>query len=194
MVAKCSPPLRPREDVEDLWRTVLDGHVDLVGSDHSPSPPELKQGEDAFAAWGGIAGGQTLLRMLLTEGPPRGLALEAIATLAAAAPARRFGLAGKGSIAPGADADLVLVDLASRGRAAERRAALPPPSQPVPLAQAAGPGRPHDRTRMHGCPRWGYCRSSGGTHGAPGSDVDGGEVVGVNVTVPGGTARKENRV
>ena len=113
MVAKCSPPLRPREDVDDLWRTVLEGHVDLVGSDHSPSPPELKQGDDAFAAWGGIAGGQTLLRVLLTEGPPRGLSLEAIATLTSAAPARRFDLPGKGSIEPGADADLVIVDLAS---------------------------------------------------------------------------------
>ena len=63
MVAKCSPPLRPRAEVDDLWGTVLDGLVDLVGSDHSPSPPELKQGDDAFAAWGGIAGCQTLLRV-----------------------------------------------------------------------------------------------------------------------------------
>ena len=73
MVAKCSPPLRPRAERDDLWKTVLDGLVDLVASDHSPSPPELKKGDDAFAAWGGIAGCQTLLRVLLTEGPPRGL-------------------------------------------------------------------------------------------------------------------------
>ena len=75
---------------------VLDGLVDFVASDHSPSPPELKQGDDAFAAWGGIAGCQTLLRVLLTEGLPRGLSLEAIATLSAEAPARRFRLAGQG--------------------------------------------------------------------------------------------------
>ena len=111
MVAKCSPPLRPRAELDDLWATLLEGLVDLVASDHSPSPPELKRGDDAFAAWGGIAGCQTLLRVLLTEGPPRGLSLETIARLCAEAPARRFGLAGKGSLVPGADADLVLVDL-----------------------------------------------------------------------------------
>jgi allantoinase len=113
MVAKCSPPLRPRDEVEDLWDALLKGHVDLVGSDHSPSPPELKQSSDAFAAWGGIAGGQTLLRVLLTEGARRGLSLEAIATLASATPARRFDLPGKGALGPGADADLAVVDLAA---------------------------------------------------------------------------------
>ncbi len=111
MVAKCSPPLRPRQDVDDLWRAVLDGRVDTAASDHSPSAPASKQGDDAFAAWGGIAGCQTLLRVLLTEGPPRGLPLEAVARLAAAAPARRFRLERKGSLAPGADADIALVDL-----------------------------------------------------------------------------------
>jgi allantoinase len=110
-IAKCSPPLRPRQDLDDLWRALLDGQVDLVASDHSPSPPELKQGEDAFAVWGGIAGCQTMLRVLLTEGAPRGLALEAVARLTSAAPARRLRLGGKGSLEPGADADLALVDL-----------------------------------------------------------------------------------
>ena len=114
MVAKCSPPLRPRQDLDELWGAVLDGVIDLVASDHSPSRPELKLGDDAFAAWGGIAGCQTLLRVLLTEGPPRGLSLEAIARLSAGAPARRFGLAGKGSLEVGADADLALVDLDAR--------------------------------------------------------------------------------
>ena len=112
MVAKCSPPLRPREDLDELWGAVLEGRVDLVASDHSPSPPELKSGDDAFAAWGGIAGCQTLLRVLLTEGPPRGLSLEAITRLTSAGPAGRFRLAGKGSLDPGTDADIVLVDLA----------------------------------------------------------------------------------
>jgi len=114
MVAKCSPPIREREEVESLWRAVLQSDVDLVGSDHSPSPPELKQGDDAFSAWGGIAGAQTLLRVLLTEGPPRGLSLADVARLSAEAPARRFRLAGKGSLEPGADADLALVDLGAQ--------------------------------------------------------------------------------
>ena len=111
MVAKCSPPIREREEVEALWRVLLGGEVDLVSSDHSPSPPELKEGDDAFAAWGGIAGAQTLLRVLLTEGPRRGVSLPDVARLTAEAPSRRFRLAGKGSLSPGADADLTLVDL-----------------------------------------------------------------------------------
>lgn len=111
LLAKCAPPLRSRDEREGLWDSLLDGLVDLVASDHSPSPPALKLGDDAFAAWGGIAGCQTLLRVMLTEGPVRGLPLETIAELCAAAPARRFALAGKGSLSSGADADIVLVDL-----------------------------------------------------------------------------------
>ena len=95
---------------------VVDAHV------HSPSRPELKAGENAFAAWGGIAGCQTFLRVLLTEAPRRGLPLEAIARLCADAPARRFRLDGKGSLVPGADADLALVDL--RGEAARSASEL----------------------------------------------------------------------
>ena len=74
----------------------------------------MKTGDDAFAAWGGIAGCQTLLRILLTEGPRRGLEVDAIVRLACARPAARFRLAGKGAIEPGADADLTLVDLAGK--------------------------------------------------------------------------------
>lgn len=118
-IAKCSPPLRPREDVDDLWRAVMAGQVDLVASDHSPSSPQLKEGADAFAVWGGIAGCQTLLRVVLTEGERRGLSLEAVAALTAAGPARRFGLEGKGLLARGADADLVLVDLATESLVSE---------------------------------------------------------------------------
>lgn len=109
--AKCAPPLRSRDERDGLWGELLAGRVDLVASDHSPSPPELKQGADAFAAWGGIAGCQTLLRVLLTEGLRRALPVEAVARLSAREPARRFGLAGKGELVPGADADLALVDL-----------------------------------------------------------------------------------
>ncbi len=65
--------------------------------------------------WGGIAGCQTLLRVMLTEGLRRGLSPAEVVRLCAEAPARRFRLEGKGSLEPGADADLVLVDLATDG-------------------------------------------------------------------------------
>jgi allantoinase len=76
--AKCAPPLRDRATVEALWARVLAGDVDLIATDHSPSPPELKEtGGDAFAAWGGIPGAQTLLSSMFSEGVvARGLPLE----------------------------------------------------------------------------------------------------------------------
>ena len=109
-VAKCAPPLRPAAERDALWAAI--GDIALVASDHSPSLPELKQGDDFFAVWGGITGCQVLLGVLLDAGHhERGLALEQVAALSAAGAARRFRLPGKGRIEPGADADLALVDL-----------------------------------------------------------------------------------
>ena len=65
---KCAPPLRPRQQVDDLWRALLEGAFDYVASDHSPCPPEMKQTDDVWSAWGGLSGVQTLLPALLTEG------------------------------------------------------------------------------------------------------------------------------
>jgi dihydroorotase-like cyclic amidohydrolase len=56
--AKCAPPLRPPGTVEGLWKKLAAGEIDTIGSDHSPSPPELKEGDDFFSMWGGIAGSQ----------------------------------------------------------------------------------------------------------------------------------------
>ena len=111
-VAKCAPPLRPRSESEALWRALADGTLPMVASDHSPAPWAMKGGDDAFAAWGGISGCQTMLPLLLSDGcAERGLPLELIAAAASGYVARRFRLAGKGRLEPGADADLVLVDL-----------------------------------------------------------------------------------
>jgi allantoinase len=111
--AKCAPPLRPAVDLEELWDRVLAGDVDLVATDHSPSPASLKEtGDDAFAAWGGIPGAQTLIALMYNGGVvARGLELERLGMLVAGMPARRFGLApAKGAIAVGADADMVVLD------------------------------------------------------------------------------------
>ncbi len=94
-VAKCAPPLRPAAERDQLWAELLAGHVDLVATDHSPAPAELKAGEDMFAAWGGISGAQTLLALLLDAGvASRGMALPMLADLVAGAPARRLGSPG----------------------------------------------------------------------------------------------------
>jgi allantoinase len=110
---KCAPPLRPRSEVEALWQAVFDGAVDWIASDHSPCPPGLKQTVDIWSAWGGVAGVQSSLVALLSEGVHRrGLPLPRVAALTAANPARRLGLwPRKGCLMVGADADLALVDL-----------------------------------------------------------------------------------
>jgi allantoinase len=111
--AKCAPPLRAATVVEELWEGVLAGDVDLIATDHSPSPAALKEtGDDHFAAWGGIPGAQTSLVLLHGAGVvSRGLPLERLASLTAERPALRFGLSpSKGSVALGGDADLALLD------------------------------------------------------------------------------------
>jgi allantoinase len=114
-VAKCAPPLRDAGERAGLWEALRAGDVDLVATDHSPAPAALKEGDDFFAVWGGIAGAQTLLALLYDEGVAgRGLAPAALAALLAAGPARRFGLApAKGALEVGADADVALVDPAA---------------------------------------------------------------------------------
>jgi allantoinase len=109
-IAKCAPPLRPANDQRDLWSELLTGHVHIVASDHSPTVPDKKAG-DFISAWGGIAGVQSTLAVLLDRGHrERNLSLERIASLASAEPARRFRMARKGALQPGHDADLVIVD------------------------------------------------------------------------------------
>jgi allantoinase len=103
--AKCAPPLRSRDDVEELWGAIKD--VAFIASDHSPCPPHMKEG-DFTAAWGGIAGCQATLGLLLERLPP-----QRVSALTSANVAKRFNLP-KGRLEPGADADLVLVDLRDR--------------------------------------------------------------------------------
>ena len=113
-VAKCAPPLRPRASVEGLWRRVLDGTIDCLASDHSPCAPEEKArgAEDIWEAWGGITGVQTLLPLAFSEGVcRRGMPIDRLVSLTSTNAAKIFGLyPQKGSLAPGADADIVILD------------------------------------------------------------------------------------
>ncbi len=113
LLAKCAPPLRPAAECERLWGRLGAGEIAWVASDHSPAAPELRAG-DALRAWGGIAGAQSTLELLITHGHhERGLALGELAWRLGGAAARRLRLAGKGELAVGADADLALVDLSA---------------------------------------------------------------------------------
>jgi allantoinase len=111
---KCAPPIRDAATREALWDALLAGRVDLIGSDHSPCPAADKQkgDEDIWQAWGGVAGIQATLPVLMTDGVhARGLSFERLAHLTSTAPAQLFGLyPRKGAIAVGADADFALVD------------------------------------------------------------------------------------
>lgn len=112
--AKVNPPIRPREDVEALWKHVLAGNVSWVVSDHACCRPELKLNaehpEDVFLAKAGFGGTEYLLHGVFSEGTKRGLTPGDVARLVSGAPAERYGLSTKGDIAPGKDADIVLLD------------------------------------------------------------------------------------
>jgi allantoinase len=110
-VAKCAPPLRPRCEVDRLWRLLADGDIQIIASDHSPAPAALKTGDDFFRIWGGISGCQSVLASLLTEGHiERDIPLTSLMSMVSDTPASRFRIATKGRVAAGYDADLVLVD------------------------------------------------------------------------------------
>jgi allantoinase len=106
---KCCPPIRERANSDRLWQALREGIIDCVVSDHSPCPPDLKaQGSGDFgAAWGGISSLQLALPVVWTRARQRGHSLDDVARWMAAGPARIAGLAGKGRIEPGGDADLV---------------------------------------------------------------------------------------
>src|SRR5262249_57528490 len=91
--AKWAPPLRAAANQAVLWTHLKAGRIATVGSDHSPSPPEMKTDPNFFKVWGGISGIQHTLALLLTEGHiRRGVALPAIARLTSFDVATRFRL------------------------------------------------------------------------------------------------------
>ena len=108
--AKISPPLRDRENLEGLWRGILAGSIDTLGTDHVPF---MKNGGDLWTEKPGVVSFAWELPLMLHFGVhERGLPLSRLVELNSYNPARRFGLLPrKGIMAVGADADLVVVDL-----------------------------------------------------------------------------------
>jgi len=115
-----APPLRSPADRDSLWAGLADGSLDIVTTDHVPDRIGVEKAEAARGIpfneiSNGAPGIETLLALLYSEGVARGrITLERMVDLLATTPAARFGLARKGAVAVGRDADLVLFDPTAR--------------------------------------------------------------------------------
>ncbi|MCX4783021.1 allantoinase AllB [Streptomyces sp. NBC_01264] len=105
---KCCPPIRESANQDVLWDALADGTIDCIVSDHSPSTADLKTGDFA-TAWGGISSLQLGLPAIWTEAQKRGRTLEDVVRWMSAAPAALAGLASKGAIEAGRDADFAVL-------------------------------------------------------------------------------------
>ena len=106
---KMNPPLRRKADNDALWQALRSGKIDILASDHAPHLPEEKR-EDIWEAPPGVPGVETMLPLMLIAVKKNLISLERLVDAISARPAKIFGLAGKGKIERGMDADLVIVD------------------------------------------------------------------------------------
>jgi dihydropyrimidinase/allantoinase len=116
-LAKVNPPIRSREDMECLWKRVLDGTIRTVVSDHACVTKEIKKG-DLWTSLPGFGGTSLMFPILVTEGyHKRGLPLHRIAELSSSNPAQWHNLyPKKGAMMVGSDADLAIVDIEKEKR------------------------------------------------------------------------------
>ncbi|OIQ88117.1 dihydroorotase [mine drainage metagenome] len=112
-LAQMNPPVRGEEHRQALWRAVEQGVVDVIGSDHAPHTREEKARPYPQSP-SGMTGVQTLVPVMLDHVAAGRLSLERFVDLTSAGPARTYGMAGKGRIAVGYDADFTVVDLKAR--------------------------------------------------------------------------------
>lgn len=111
--AKCTPPFRSRENVDKLWNYVMDGTIDVLGTDHGPFTDEEKTQEDDFwKEYCGFGCNDAVMAAMITEGVhKRGLSWSRLVSLTSANAARMFQIyPRKGNLLPGADADIMIVD------------------------------------------------------------------------------------
>jgi allantoinase len=110
---KCTPPIRSRANREALWQGLRDGSIQLIATDHSPCPPEMKRADQGRfdLAWGGISSLSVALPVVWTGASQRGFTLEDIARWMSSAPAALAGLGGRaGALEAGREANFVVFD------------------------------------------------------------------------------------
>ena len=111
--AQMNPPVRDKIHREKIWAGVANGTADILGSDHAPHTREEKE-HPYPQSHSGMTGVQTLVPIMLDHVNAGRLSLNRLVDMTSAGPNRLFGIANKGRIAAGYDADLTVVDLKRR--------------------------------------------------------------------------------
>lgn len=108
--AKTTPPVRDRHSIDALWKAVESGNVDTIGSDHAVVPMAKKA--QLWDGFGGLPGVETGMPLVISEARRRGISLTKVAQICSYNAARTFGLLPfKGTLTPGGDGDLAIMDL-----------------------------------------------------------------------------------
>jgi dihydroorotase len=113
---RVKPPVREAGHAGPLFDALASGLIDMISTDHAPHLPEEKRQASIWRTAPGFPGVETSMRLMLTQVAAGRLTLPDYVRMACEAPARAFGLyPRKGSLLPGTDADIVIVDMATTG-------------------------------------------------------------------------------
>ena len=138
---KVAPPLRPAEDVAYLWEALAGGVLSVVASDHAPFTPEEKAAAGFATSGQGIPSLEMLVPTMLDAGLTGRFPLTRAVEVITANPAKLFGIyPRKGTVSPGSDADLVLVDPDARMTVDSARF----------LSRSGGSGKAYDGMELTG--------------------------------------------
>ncbi|QHI97779.1 allantoinase AllB [Xylophilus rhododendri] len=121
-ILRVNPPIREPRHNQPLWDALMDGTIDMIATDHAPHTPEEKTRENIWDCDCGFPGVETQMALMLTEVNRGRASLMDYVRWSAVAPAKAWGLYGtKGVIAPGAHADIAIVDMARSGTLSQNR-------------------------------------------------------------------------
>jgi dihydroorotase len=138
---RVNPPVREKTHQDQLWAGVRDGTIDMIATDHAPHAKEEKHKDDIWCTDCGFTGVETQMPLMLTQVRAGRLSLNDYVRMTSTAPARAFGLyPRKGALVPGADADIVVIDL-DREEVVDSG-----------VLQSKGPSTPFDKVAVTGVP------------------------------------------